>query len=108
LALEKQDNPAQKAAGYFEQALELKRQGKLPLLGGFMHTEIEAAKYIAEADKLMAQGTTSWAGYKYRHGGMLYEQMLCFDAQVFNLETGDYTIPTETDGLYVVPVDFHY
>jgi hypothetical protein len=67
-----------------------------------------AGQYLETAEKYMKENDLSWAGYNYRKAGLLLEQSLCYDAIIFNHETGDYSIPEEEDGWFAVVVDFHY
>jgi hypothetical protein len=66
-----------------------------------------ATEYLAKAQELMAKGNRSMAGFYYRRAGALYEELLNDDAVVYNIDSYDYTIPEQTQGWFVVAVDFH-
>jgi hypothetical protein len=67
-----------------------------------------AKRYLDKAQERLAMGDLSFAGYYFRKAGLLFEQLLCADAVVFNPDYGDYSLPKDNDGWFAVAVDFHY
>jgi hypothetical protein len=87
--------------------LEAKRGDLDAFLNGWDWKEAADA-LLQEAEGYNAQGDLGMCGYTLIRAGELYAQNLHIDAYVFNIESGDYSIPTETKGWWAIAVDFHY
>jgi gas vesicle protein len=46
-------------------------------------------------------------GHSIKNAGEIYSQQFCFDCNVYNVETGDYSIPENIEEYYAVMVDMH-
>lgn len=46
-------------------------------------------------------------GYCLKIAGSLFAQDFCFDCNVYNIETYDYSIPKDIEGYYAVVIDMH-
>jgi len=64
----------------------------------------EAAKFEEEARK---EKDPHWRGYYLRIAGTLLSEYFCLDANVYNITTGDYSIPEHPEGWFAVKVDIH-
>jgi hypothetical protein len=87
--------------------LETKRKDLDAFLHGWNWKEAADA-LMKEAEDYKAKNNLGMYGYNLVRAGELYAQNLTIDTYVFNIETGDYSIPTETKGWWAVAVDFHY
>jgi hypothetical protein len=73
----------------------------------------KADEFYATAEELKAKGNLNTAGYYYRKAGALFEELLTDDVVVYNIDSYNYEIPENDDGLvngerwFAVPVDFH-
>jgi hypothetical protein len=64
----------------------------------------EAAKHEEAARK---EKDTRVRGYYLRIAGTLLSEYFCLDANVYNITTGDYSIPEHPEGWFAVRVDIH-
>jgi hypothetical protein len=87
--------------------LETRRNDPDAFLNGWNWKEAADA-LMKEAERYKTKGGLGMYGYNLIRAGELYAQNLTIDTYVFNIETGDYSIPTETKGWWAVAVDFHY
>jgi hypothetical protein len=87
--------------------LETKRKELDTFLNGWNWKEAVDA-LMKEAEGYKAKGDLGMYGYNLIRIGELYAQNLTIDTYVFNIDTGDYSIPEETKGWWAVAVDFHY
>jgi hypothetical protein len=87
--------------------LETRRKELDGFLNGWNWKEAADA-LIKETEGYKANGNLEMYGYSLIRIGELYAQNLTIDTYVFNIETGDYSIPAETRGWWAVAVDFHY
>jgi hypothetical protein len=67
-----------------------------------------AEKLLEQAEEYKAAGNLCLYGYMLIQAGELYAQCLNEDTCVFNIDTTDYSIPTEMKGWWAIAVDFHY
>jgi len=67
-----------------------------------------ADDFLKLAEEYKTAGNLNQYGYCLINAGQLYSQSLTIDAYVFNIDTGDYSIPAEDKGWWLVAVDFHY
>jgi hypothetical protein len=63
---------------------------------------------MQEAENYKAQDDLMMFGHCHIRAGALYAQTLNIDTYVFNIDTGDYCIPEESGGWWVIAVDFHH
>jgi len=70
--------------------------------------EKTADKLFEQAEKYKAEGNTSLFGSFLISAGVLYAQCLTIDAYVYNIDSGDYSIPDDDSGWWVIAVDFRY
>jgi hypothetical protein len=70
---------------------------------------IRAANEIMEqAEKYKAQGNMVRYGNYLCNAGRLYSQYLYTDTYAYTIDTGDYSIPKDDKGWWLIAVDFHY
>lgn len=66
---------------------------------------------IEEEEKRMREyalkGDRSMRGYLMKNIGEMLCQDFSFEANVYNIESGDYSLPSDTDGFWAVMVDMH-
>jgi hypothetical protein len=67
-----------------------------------------ADSFMGQAEKCKAEGNMSGYGYCLCSAGQLYAQSLNIDTYAYNIDTGDYTIPEDDKGFWLIAVDFHY
>jgi hypothetical protein len=67
-----------------------------------------ADNLLVQAEKHKEAGNTNLFGSFLIDAGTLYAQCLAIDTYVFNIETGDYTVPDDDSGWWVIEADFHY
>jgi hypothetical protein len=87
--------------------LETKRKDLDAFLHGWNWKETADA-LMKEAEDCKAKDDWGMYGYKLVRAGELYAQNLTIDTYVYNIETGDYSIPDHPGGWWAVAVDFHY
>jgi hypothetical protein len=87
--------------------LEQKRDELMKFLNGREWKEA-AEGLLKEAEGYKESGDPGMYGYNLIRAGELYSQSLTTDTCVFNIDTGDYCIPTEGEGWQLIAVDFHY
>jgi hypothetical protein len=87
--------------------LETKRKEIDIFLNGWNWKEAADA-LMREAEDYKSKEKWESYGYKLIWAGELYSQNLTIDTYVFNIDTGDYSIPEETKGWWAIGVDFHY
>jgi len=74
--------------------------------------ELDAKRWLAIGGNIRRDKNEPWDdwnmyGYSLRKAGELYQQNFCFDCNVFNTETYNYSIPDDTTGYFAVMVDIH-
>jgi hypothetical protein len=69
---------------------------------------IKAEQFVREAEEQRKKKYYGLAGDYYRRAGMLYDQRLSDDMPYYNITDWSYEVPTDTNGWYFIPVDFHY
>ena len=67
-----------------------------------------ADNFLVKAEKHKADGNLSLFGTNLISAGVLYAQCLTIDTYIYNIDSGDYSMPDEDSGWWVIPVDFHY
>jgi hypothetical protein len=67
-----------------------------------------ADNLFEQAEKHKEAGNISLFGSYLINAGTLYAQCLTVDAYVYNIDSGDYSIPDEDSGWQVIAADFHY
>ena len=87
--------------------LEKKRKELTEFLNGWDWKK-SADDFLSLAEKSKASGNFDQYGYNLIAAGQLYAQYLTADTYVFNIDTGDYSIPADDTGRWVIAVDFHY
>ncbi|MDR3142466.1 MAG: hypothetical protein LBU37_12200 [Tannerellaceae bacterium] len=87
--------------------LETKRAALDAFLNGWNWKE-SADALLKEAEGYKTNGDLGTYGFKLIMAGELYSQGLTIDTYVFNIDTGDYSIPEESGNWWVIVVDFHY
>jgi hypothetical protein len=87
--------------------LETKRNSLEAFLNGWDWKE-SADALLIEAEEYKANGDFGMYGYNLIRAGELYAQNLNIDTYVYNIDSGDYSIPAETSGWWIIAVDFHY
>jgi len=70
--------------------------------------EKAADKLFEQAAKHKAEGNTSLFGSFLISAGVLYAQCLTIDTYAYNIDSGDYSIPDDDSGWWVISADFHY
>jgi hypothetical protein len=68
----------------------------------------KANEFLSLAEKYKAAGSFDLYGYHLISAGQLYAQYLTIDTYVYNLDSSDYSIPSDDSGWWVIAVDFHY
>jgi hypothetical protein len=69
----------------------------------------EAADALLKyAEEYKAKDDMGMYGFTLIRAGELYAQNLNIDTCVFNIDSGDYSIPTETKGWWVIAVEFRH
>ena len=63
---------------------------------------------LRQAEEYKNASNLGLYGYHLIRAGELYSQSLTIDTSVFNIDTGDYTVPVERKGWWAIAVDFHY
>jgi hypothetical protein len=87
--------------------LEQKRDELIKFLNGWEWKET-ADGFLKEAEGYKDAGNLAMYGYSLIRAGELYSQNLTIDTHVFNIDTADYSIPTEAEGWQLTAVNFHY
>jgi hypothetical protein len=87
--------------------LEAKHGDLDALLNGWDWKEAADA-LLKKAEDYKAKGDLGMCGHTLIRTGELYAQNLNIGAYVFNIDSGDYSIPTDTNGWWAIAVDFHY
>ncbi|MDR0475220.1 MAG: hypothetical protein LBH43_16295, partial [Treponema sp.] len=64
--------------------------------------------YLEQAEKGKASGNFRQYGYCLINAGELYAQKLTIDAYVYNIDSGDCSIPDDEKDWWAIAVDFHY
>ena len=67
-----------------------------------------ADEFLEQAKKHRTDGNTNLFGTSLISAGELYAQCLTIDTYVYNFDSGDYGIPDDDSGWWVIVVDFHY
>ena len=67
-----------------------------------------ADNFLIQAEKYKADGNLSLFGTFLINAGVLYTQCLTIDTYAYNIDSGDYSIPDEDSGWWVIEVDLHY
>jgi hypothetical protein len=67
-----------------------------------------ADNFMEQAEKHKTEGNLGLYGYYLCNAGQLYAQYLITDTRVYNIDTGDYSIPKDDKGWWLIAVDFHY
>ena len=83
----------------------------LNIVKGWQQTPENAKKREEEAKEWLngkrAKDNYNMYGYCLEIAANLYRQDFCFDTNVFNIENGNYSIPEDVKGFFVVMVDIH-
>jgi hypothetical protein len=87
--------------------LEQKHQFLSEFINGWDWKEA-ANGFLREAEGAKSSGDFGLYGYYLIIAGELYSQNLNTGAYVFNIESGDYSIPDNPRGWWLIAVDFHY
>jgi hypothetical protein len=66
-----------------------------------------ADNFMEQAETCKTQGNMGGYGYFLCNAGRLYAQYLFSDTYVYNINTGDYSIPKDDKGWWLIAVDFH-
>lgn len=73
--------------------------------------EAEAKEWLAEGGRKDEEGTPydnyQMYGYCLGIAANLFQQEFCFDCNIFNLETCNYSIPEDIENYYAVMIDIH-
>jgi len=67
-----------------------------------------AEDFLCLAQKHKESGDLRLYGYHLICAGELYSQDLTINTYVYNVDSGDYSIPDDDSGWWVIEVDFHY
>jgi len=67
-----------------------------------------AEDYLRLAQKNNESGDLRLCGYHLICAGELYSQDLTINTYAYNVDSGDYSIPDDDSGWWVIKVDFHY
>ena len=67
-----------------------------------------ADNLFAQAEKHKAAGNIGLFGTYLINAGVLYAQCLTIDTYIYNIDSGDYSIPEDDSAWWVVAVHFHY
>jgi hypothetical protein len=67
-----------------------------------------ADDFMEQAEKYKAEGNMSGYGYCLCNAGRLYAQYLFIDTYAYNIDTGDYSIPEDDNGWWLIAFDFHH
>jgi len=67
-----------------------------------------ADNLLEQAEKHKASGNISLFGSFLINAGVLYAQCLTIDAYAYNIDSGDYSIPDDDSGWWVIAVGLHY
>jgi hypothetical protein len=87
--------------------LEEKRQFLAAFINGWDWKKA-ADDFLKEADEAKSAGDFGLYGYYLIMAGELYSQNLNTGAYVYNIDDGDYSIPDNPRGWWLVAIDFHY
>ena len=85
--------------------------GKLRFLSEFLEgrdLRKEAESFLGDAEEAKNEGDLGMYGYRLIIAGELYSQKLNIGTRVFNIDSGDYSMPDNPEGWWLVVVDFHY
>jgi hypothetical protein len=66
-----------------------------------------ADSFLCKAEKFKESGDLRLYGHHLIYAGELYAQNLTIDTHVYNMEFGNYIIPDEDSGWWVIAIDFH-
>lgn len=66
-----------------------------------------AEEELKQAEEYKAKGDMNMYGYCLSCVTKVYQQQFSFEANVFNTDTYDFSIPKELDGFWAVVVDMH-
>ena len=64
--------------------------------------------FLEQAEDAKDTGNLDMYGCYLIKAGELYSQYLNTGTYVFNIETGDYSVPENPKGWWLIAVDFHY
>ena len=87
--------------------LSEKRNELANFLDGWEH-EKAAEDFLKRAQEYKDKGDMGMYGYKLKCAGELIAQNLTIDTYVYNVDSGDYTIPEDDDSWWLIAVDFRY
>lgn len=87
--------------------LSEKRNELDDFIDGWNWNEV-ADNFLRLAKKQKSTGNFYRYGSHLINAGQLYAQHLTTDIYVFNIDDGNYSIPTDENGWWVIAVDFHY
>lgn len=69
--------------------------------------EAQIAEEEKHAEEYKAKGNKSMQGYCLKNAAEMLGEEFCFEANVYNIESCDYSIPEDTKGFWAVIVDMH-
>jgi hypothetical protein len=87
--------------------LEEKRQFLAEFINGW-GWEKAADEFLKEGEESKNAGDLVLYGFHLIMAGELYSQNLNAATYVFNIDTGDYSVPDNPKGWWLIAVDFHY
>ena len=87
--------------------LAQKREELMAFIGNWDWKKV-ADGYMEQAGQRKAAGDLDMYGFYLIKAGEIYAQYLTVDTYAFNIDIGDYSIPSENEGWHVVAVNFHY
>jgi hypothetical protein len=87
-------------------SLETKRRELLDLNESWDWKE-RAKNYLNEAEKYKEDKSSLFGTYLI-NAGVLYSQSLTIDTRIYNIHSGDYSIPDEDKNWWAVAVEFRY
>jgi hypothetical protein len=70
--------------------------------------EKTAESFLGQAEEYKANRNFCLYGYYLIKAGELYAQDLTIGSYVFNIDAGNYSIPTGEKDWWVITIDFHY
>jgi len=86
----------------------VKKRADLDAFTGNWDWKKSADDFLNLAEKHKAAGNLYQYGCHLIWAGQMYAQYLTVDAYIFNIDTGDYSIPAEDERRWVIAFDFHY
>jgi hypothetical protein len=80
----------------------------MPIVSEWTQDHIESGKGLEErAKEWKDKGDFRMYGYALKVAGQVYGQYFSFKTNVFNINSDDFTVPTDPTGYFAVTVDMH-